>query len=257
MGRPWIKIESDTPNKPEVCIIATKLKLDPDMVIGKLVRLWAWAEQNIDKSNTVPVTREFLDRLVGQKGFAAAMEKAGWLEGDEGELTFPNFSRHNGKLARVRAQTAERVSRHRARKRLEGNSDDVNSSVTEAVNGDADRPQTERPKRKKSTEEKGVKTNVNPVDDSENMADRNTLNDTTVASPPPIESHPQAATDDEGTEIQSIVTTSVSVEEQSPEAEEARPEALEHTEQATGDEAAPVKNQRKRKEQGVDQPMLF
>lgn len=116
MRRSWIKIETNTPDKPEVCIIASQLRMDSDAVMGKLVRLWAWAELNVSGNNETSVTLEFLDKVVGKKGFSAALIKAGWLKEMEERLEFPNFSRHNGREAKGRAQTALRVSRHRAQK---------------------------------------------------------------------------------------------------------------------------------------------
>jgi len=128
MARNWIKIETATPDKPEVCVIATFLKIDPDAALGKLIRLWAWADVNKINGNAVGVTRGFIDKVVGQKGFADALEHAEWLSGNDGELVFTKFSKHNGKAARGRAQTAERVSRHRELKRG-GN----NAAVTKAL----------------------------------------------------------------------------------------------------------------------------
>ncbi len=116
----WVKIETKTPDKPEICIIASQLRLDADAVMGKLVRLWAWAEMNVSDSNETSVTMEFLDKLAGKKGFSAAMEKAGWLQANGDKLIFPNFERHNGRGAKGRAQTALRVSRHRKRKSESG-----------------------------------------------------------------------------------------------------------------------------------------
>lgn len=128
MSRSWIKIETHTPHKPEICAIASSLRMDPDTVMGKLVRLWSWAEMNVGNDNVARVTIEFLDMMIGRKGFSAALERAGWLKQCDEGLIFPNFSRHNGKAAKVRAQTAVRVSKHRAGKRL-GN----DSAVTETM----------------------------------------------------------------------------------------------------------------------------
>ncbi len=116
MRRSWIKIETNTPDKPEICVIASQLRLDTDAVMGKLVRLWAWAELNVSDRNETSVTAEFLDKVAGKKGFSAALEKAGWLQRKGEGLIFPNFERHNGRAAKGRAQTALRVSRHRKRK---------------------------------------------------------------------------------------------------------------------------------------------
>lgn len=116
MRRPWIKIETCTPDKPEICSIATQLRMDPDTVVGKLVRLWSWAELNRITPHDLGVTREFLDKLVGRKGFAKALEQTGWLVETDGKLSFRNFQRHNHPVAHSRALTAKRVARHRLRK---------------------------------------------------------------------------------------------------------------------------------------------
>lgn len=116
MRRPWIKIETCTPDKPEICSLSTQLRMDEDTVMGKLVRLWSWAELNRVDPNDLGVTKEFIDRLVGRKGFAVALESTGWLTDTNGKLSFRNFKRHNSPVAQNKALTAKRVARHRLRK---------------------------------------------------------------------------------------------------------------------------------------------
>ncbi len=116
MRRPWIKIEICTPDKPEICSLATQLKMEDDAVVGKLVRLWSWAELNRINPNDIGVTKEFIDKLVGRKGFALALKKIGWLIETDETLSFRNFKRHNSPLAQNKALTAKRVARHRLRK---------------------------------------------------------------------------------------------------------------------------------------------
>jgi hypothetical protein len=128
MRRPWIKIETATPDKPEICTIATTLRMDADAVLGKLVRLWSWVELNRVSADNLGVTKEFLDKLVGRKGFAAALIACGWLSDTDGHLGLPNLHRHNGGSAKVRALTAQRVALHRRRKQIE-----ALSSVSEAL----------------------------------------------------------------------------------------------------------------------------
>jgi hypothetical protein len=142
MRRPWIKIEICTPDKPEICSLATQLRLDDDAVVGKLVRLWSWAELNRIDPNDLGVTKEFIDKIVGRKGFAAALEKTGWLIETNEKLSFRNFKRHNSPVAQNKALTAKRVARHRLRK----------AAVTEKVTDEplAVKP-VKAPKVKKST----------------------------------------------------------------------------------------------------------
>lgn len=103
MASEWIKLEMTTPDKPEVVQIAAALRCDQDLIVGKLVRVWVWADQNSIAGDSVPVTEVFLDRLAGRKGLAAAMRSVGWLEGKDGALVFPGFDRHNGRTAKARA----------------------------------------------------------------------------------------------------------------------------------------------------------
>jgi hypothetical protein len=62
------------------------------------------------------VTKEFLDKVCGRKGFAEALIQAGWLLEADGKLAFPHFDRHNGNASKVRGLTARRVEQHRVRK---------------------------------------------------------------------------------------------------------------------------------------------
>lgn len=116
MAGDWIKVENVTPDKPEVFSIAEVLTLDSDAVVGKLVRIWIWADTQTYNGNAGSVTLALLDRVSGVTGFGKAMIEAGWLTEEDHGLTFPNFDRHNGKSAKTRAQTARRVREHRVTK---------------------------------------------------------------------------------------------------------------------------------------------
>ena len=117
MRRPWIKLEVATPDKPEICVLASKLRLDEDAVVGKLVRFWSWLAQNRLAGDDLGVTLEFVDRLTGRRGFGQAMLEVRWLErDDQGRLSVPHFDRHNSEVARTRALTKQRVAKHRALK---------------------------------------------------------------------------------------------------------------------------------------------
>lgn len=113
MAGDWIKVEHTTPDKPEVVKLAGILGIDQDAVVGKLLRLWIWADQQYVSGNAITVTNSFLDRLVFCPGFAAGLVKVGWLNGREGLLSIPNFDRHNGQSAKNRANTNRRVANSR------------------------------------------------------------------------------------------------------------------------------------------------
>jgi hypothetical protein len=74
-----------------------------------------------------------LDRIAGVVGFAEAMSLTGWLEQNGHALSLPKFDRHNGKTAKNRALTNERVGKSREKLRLEQqecNADTVTESVS-------------------------------------------------------------------------------------------------------------------------------
>lgn len=116
MAGDWIKLECTTPDKPEIVQMATTLRIDQDAVVGKLLRVWVWADQNSVPGEKVKITAAFIDRLTARRGFAAAMRAAGWLTGDDGGMTFPNFDRHNGATAKARAESNRRMKKSRETK---------------------------------------------------------------------------------------------------------------------------------------------
>lgn len=113
MASSWIKVEVITPDKPEIFQMAEALNIDPDAVLGKLVRIWTWADQQTVDGNAGSVTKSVLDRLSFVSGFADALISVGWLNQLEGRLFFPNFERHNGDSSKKRALTNRRVTEHR------------------------------------------------------------------------------------------------------------------------------------------------
>jgi len=115
MAGDWIKVDHTLPDKPEVVAMSARLGIDQDAVAGKLLRVWVWADQNSVDGNGLSVTFAFLNRITACPGFAEAMQTVGWLTGDEGSISFPNFARNNGQTAKARAVTNRRVAEHRTK----------------------------------------------------------------------------------------------------------------------------------------------
>jgi len=111
----WIKVEHSTPDKPEVHRMADILGIEPEHVVGCLLRIWIWADQQIAGSNAVSVTASLVNRLSGVSDFADALVTVGWLERTGDGIAFPNFERHNGQTAKQRALTAKRQAEFRAK----------------------------------------------------------------------------------------------------------------------------------------------
>jgi hypothetical protein len=131
MAGDWIKVQKDTPDKPEVLAIASRMNLDPDAVVGKLVRIWSWFDTHTVDGNALSVTYALLDRLAGVTGFAEQMAFVGWLNQDGHVLSLPNFEYHNGETAKKRALGKNRQEKRRSND--ESNANSNASSVTNAL----------------------------------------------------------------------------------------------------------------------------
>lgn len=114
MAGDWIKVQKDTPDKPEVLAIASRMGLDPDAVVGKLIRIWSWFDTHTIDGNALSVTFSFLDRLTGVTGFAEQVALVGWLEQNGQSLMLPNFGNHNGETAKKRSLGKNRTEKHRS-----------------------------------------------------------------------------------------------------------------------------------------------
>lgn len=112
----WIKLESTTPDKPEVLKVARILGIDRDAVLGKLIRLWRWFDANSIDGIVDAVVDADVDAVVSHAGFCAALKVVGWYASDEKNerVTLPNFSHHNGETAKKRAEKARRQAKWRA-----------------------------------------------------------------------------------------------------------------------------------------------
>lgn len=116
MAGDWIKFDISTFDKPEVIAMADALSMPENHVVGCLLQVWAWFDQQTENGNARSVTKAYLDRRTGVTGFGDAMQKVGWLIEDNGGLIMPSFDTHNGKSAKKRALTARRVAKSKQKK---------------------------------------------------------------------------------------------------------------------------------------------
>lgn len=128
MAGDWLKIEVALPQKPEVWQMAGMLGIDPDSVVGKLLKVWAWFDAHTENGDAFGVTFVMVDSIAGRNGFGEAMALCGWLEQNGSLLRLPNFDRHNGKTAKNRALTAKRMASMRNKSDDESDAADVTSA---------------------------------------------------------------------------------------------------------------------------------
>lgn len=101
----------------EVFQIANELGIERDLVVGKLHRMWGYADEHTTRGRIAQnnLRESDLDAIVSRAGFVRAMKNAGWLLEKDGYWIFPKFNKHNGVTAKQRALNSERQRRRRCR----------------------------------------------------------------------------------------------------------------------------------------------
>jgi len=115
MAGDWLKVEKDTPEKPEVIALSCLLGVSTDDAFGKCFRLWRWADSHTEDGFVRTVSPDWVDSYVGLAGFATALIKVGWLRARTDGIEFPHFDRHCGETAKARASDAKRKKTSRKR----------------------------------------------------------------------------------------------------------------------------------------------
>jgi hypothetical protein len=113
----WIKMRKDLDSDPDVLLLARKLDLDVDTVIGKLQRFWSWCDTHVTHGCAFGVTREWLCVRFGAPRWAKSLEEIEWLVVSEDGITIPNFEVHMGATGRKRALARDRAAKYRDAKR--------------------------------------------------------------------------------------------------------------------------------------------
>lgn len=109
MAGDWLKLRHDLDDDPHVLRAQELLGIaDIDLLIGKLRRLWKHGDQHTVDGLIAFGNPAMIDRIVRMEGFAAALEKVGWLVFCEQGCLIPRFDEHNSKSAKRRALDAAR-----------------------------------------------------------------------------------------------------------------------------------------------------
>jgi hypothetical protein len=121
MAGDWLKIEHDTPDKPEIFSIASVLNIGLGDAFLGCFKAWRWADVHPRDCNAPALQPALLDSYIGATGFARAMANVGWLTITPEGVSFQRLDRHISETANARALTAKRVRRHRYNHNPEGN----------------------------------------------------------------------------------------------------------------------------------------
>lgn len=112
MAGDYIIMRLDLCDDPDVIRIAKLTSLEVDSVIGKLHRIWSWADRHT-RDGSVTVDAEYCDKLCAHTGFFDAMCAVGWASHVTDGIQFLNFEKHNGKNAKSRADGRKRTAKYR------------------------------------------------------------------------------------------------------------------------------------------------
>lgn len=109
MHDPWIKFRKKLLNDTRVVRISYALNADRLRVLGALITLWCWADDNVpDDGRMENMTPEMLDSVVGIEGFTKSLP-LDWMVVESQALIFPEYTQHNGSTAKRRVSEAKRL----------------------------------------------------------------------------------------------------------------------------------------------------
>ena len=117
----WLKIGVDTPNKPAIRNAARDCGCTQGDAFLAFFRLYSWLDEQTS-DGAVATDREEVDAIARIPGFAASLERSGWLafdpDGDGMRVT--NWTAHNGQCSKRRAQSARMMNELREERRKAG-----------------------------------------------------------------------------------------------------------------------------------------
>lgn len=157
----WIKIDKDLAETIRFRRVVRKLRdssnalrsvtdaLSVTIVLGALQRFWVYADSHIRDDDTLDITPDEINEIVGVEGFAQALP-ADWLQVlDADQVKLPDFLEHNGSSEKQRRDNARRQATYRHRHK----SRNVTRDVTDSNARNDARPDQKRPEKTRKEEE--------------------------------------------------------------------------------------------------------
>lgn len=119
------------------------------LVLGALVRFWIYADSHIRDDDTLDITLDEINEIVGVDGFAQALP-AEWLKViDTERVQLPDFLDHNGSSEKQRRDNARRQAAYRHKHHSRNVTRDVTASnASNDARPDKTRPDKTRPEEK-------------------------------------------------------------------------------------------------------------
>lgn len=115
----WLKVAVDTPYKQAIRNAARDCGCSRGDAFLAFFELYSWLDEQTDDGR-LATDRAELDRWAGISGFAASLERSGWLTFQGDECIITNWGEHNGQCAKRRAEKARAMTRLREELRAAG-----------------------------------------------------------------------------------------------------------------------------------------
>lgn len=144
----WIELHDTLPDHDKVLQVADELKIDKDLVVGKLVRLWTWAINNREDGRFKSRDADTIAEVMRYKGKAqrllAALINARLIDEVDGGYVIHDWDERVGMLMSKReasrTQARERKRRQRDRERelatvVTSKKEESHASVTRDITG--------------------------------------------------------------------------------------------------------------------------
>lgn len=165
MAGDYLQIDCDLPEKPEVHRICDLTGVPIDTVVGRLVMFWRWVDRHASSQNVTGTSRT-LARVAGgdEKFWEDVASLNEWLRITSDGIEIPGWKKRFSKSAKNRIKTAERQSRHRAKKSNAGVTPKRDRNVTGAL------PKEEK-RREENRREENTKSEEPPTEVSAETAD--------------------------------------------------------------------------------------
>jgi hypothetical protein len=104
MAGDWIPIDTRIVRKRQVLRMASVMKVTPHHIVGLLVDVWSWAQENSVDGNVDVHVDALAPHVDGGNELLQAMQQVGWLEVTETGVLFPNAEEWITKGAKARLE---------------------------------------------------------------------------------------------------------------------------------------------------------
>lgn len=105
MAGDWIKVEMETPDKPEMGFIARACGVSQAAAFEGWFRLWCWFDRQTENGEVPFFTPDDADRIARLQGIGNAIstdQGCGWVTFHARGASIVNWDRHNGNNAKKR-----------------------------------------------------------------------------------------------------------------------------------------------------------